>query len=157
MFEPVFRVNWSGSELPSLGGAGAVLLPQDSAAEITNRGNEAHLRMQWETAIDLYNQALSVDNKYYIAHFNLGLTHQNWSQRINTPASRNAQLDIGSNSFDSALNLRPNEAVVFAHLGIVAHYLHEYQKAIEFFDRAIQGTTDPLIKAEYHYNRVQPH
>ena len=121
---------------------------------ITHQANIAHLNQQWQTAIDLYKQALEIDPKYYIALFNLGLTHQNYAERLSIAGARNAHLSSAHSAFEAAQNLRPNEPAVRAHLGIVAHYRHEYQQAIEHFDRAIQSTTDPLIKADYHYNKA---
>jgi tetratricopeptide (TPR) repeat protein len=133
---------------------GTSLLPPNSSAEITNRGNEAHLRQQWQTAIDLYTQALEKDPQYYIALFNLGLTHQRWAERLTADHAKNSHLILARSAFEQARTLRPTEPAVFAHLGIVAHHLHDFSQAREYFDDAIQATTDPQMKADFLYNQA---
>ena len=74
-------VCFSGVQTTAAAINGTSLLTPNSPAEITNRGNEAHLRQQWQTAIDFYTEAIEKDPQYYIALFNLGLTHQRWGRK----------------------------------------------------------------------------
>ena len=132
----------------------ATILKPDSPEEITNRANEAHAQKQWKTASELYQLALDKNPEYFIAIFNLGLTYQRWAERQITKNDKNSKYFRARDAFREAKMLRPNDPAVLAHLGIIAHHLHEYQEAKDFFDEAIKNTTDPYVKSDFYYNKA---
>ena len=76
------------------------------------------------------------------------------AERLSVDHARNSHLILARDAFENARTLRPTEPAVFAHLGIVAHHLHDFAQAREYFDDAIQATTDPQLKADFLYNKA---
>lgn len=92
--------------------------PEVRALRIWGEGLEAHKRQDWDAAIRLYEQALSVDGACLNAAYNLGLVHK---ARGNAAAAAAA--------FRRALAIEPGMTKARYMLGVVLRDLKDYGEA----------------------------
>ena len=96
---------------------------------------------QFETAIEFYEQAITINPLYYKAHYNLGgALHEM------------GKLKASIKSFEKALSIKPDYAEANNNIGSVFKELGQSDNAIMSFKKAIQIKPDYF---EAHYNLGQ--
>ncbi len=102
-------------------------------------------RGEWNKAIDAYNRALSLDNKYAEAFYNLGNAYLSEAmERRNTKP-----LQKSSENFQKAIEVDPNYPAPYFGLGRVCQILRNSDGAIENLKKAVELRPD--FDAAYYY------
>ena len=126
------------------------LIKEGSAADLTARGNTALHNRRYDTAIAHFQRALEIDQNYFYALYNLGLTYQE-----RHPARHRHEFHCSrcTSLLHARATSAPNNAEVQNNLGIIAYNLQEFQLSAQLFQAAHEKATNKSHSAEYAYNR----
>ena len=117
------------------------VLEAGSSEQLTALGNEALMQGRFETAIEHYRRALTVDKTSFQATFNLALAYQNLDK--DSEASR---------WYDEALKISPKHAEVLCNLGYLSFRAKDWVQAEERFLLAARQAAGSTGAADYWYN-----
>ena len=117
------------------------VLEAGSSEQLTALGNVALMQGRFETAIEHYRRALTVDKTSFQATFNLALAYQNLDK--DSEASR---------WYDEALKISPKHAEVLCNLGYLSFRAKDWVQAEERFLLAARQAAGSTGAADYWYN-----
>ncbi|MGB3138586.1 MAG: tetratricopeptide repeat protein [Nodosilinea sp.] len=112
--------------------------PKLKLGALINFGSLKKAQGDFESAIDLFQQAIAVDPTLAIAHYNLGTAHR-----------ARGYLDEAIAAYRSAIALDPVHAAAHQNLGVALFKLGQLPEALDAFQRAIAiyEKTDPATAA----------
>ena len=127
----------------ALGAAENVVLEEDTPAFHTLQGNVLLSERKYESAIEQYRKALSLDGTYFYAQFNIALAHQT----IGKP-------EEARRWYEEALRSRPDHHEVVCNLGFLAFQAGDFEQAERRFQDAanLASSTSPGDAADYWFN-----
>ncbi len=127
----------------ALAAAETVVLEEDTPAFHTLQGNVLLSERKYESAIEQYRKALSLEPAYFYAQFNLALAFQS----ISKP-------EEARRWYEEALRTRPDHHEVVCNLGYLAYLAGDYEQAERRFQDAanLAGSTSPGDAADYWFN-----
>jgi tetratricopeptide (TPR) repeat protein len=126
----------------ALVGAEQVVLEEETAAYHTLQGNVLLSERKYDSAIEQYRRALTLDAGYFYAQFNLALANQALGR-----------LDEARRWYQEALRSRPDHHEVVCNLGFLAFRAGDFEEAARRFqDAANLAHNDPDDAADYWYN-----
>ena len=127
----------------ALAAAETVVLEEDTPAFHTLQGNVLLSERKYESAIEQYRKALSLDNTYFYAQFNIALAHQS----IGKP-------EEARRWYEEALRTRPDHHEVVCNLGFIAFLAGDFEQAERRFQDAanLASSTSPGDAADYWFN-----
>lgn len=127
----------------ALAAAETVVLEEDTPAFHTLQGNVLLSERKYESAIEQYRKALSLDPAYFYAQFNIALAHQS----IGKP-------EEARRWYEEALRSRPDHHEVVCNLGYLAFLAGDYEQAERRFQDAanLASSTSPGDAADYWFN-----
>ncbi len=94
---------------------------------------------EYEKAIEYYQKAIEMDEKWAVPYFNLGIVYKNLKE-----------YEKAIEYYQKAIEMDEKWAVPYNNLGIVYKNLKEYEKAIEYYQKAIEMDE----KWAYPYNNL---
>lgn len=127
----------------ALAAAETVVLEEDTPAFHTLQGNVLLSERKYESAIEQYRKALSLDSTYFYAQFNIALAHQS----IGKP-------EEARRWYEEALRTRPDHHEVVCNLGFIAFLAGDFEQAERRFQDAanLASSTSPGDAADYWFN-----
>jgi tetratricopeptide (TPR) repeat protein len=127
----------------ALAAAESVVLEEDTPAFHTLQGNVLLSERKYESAIEQYRKALSLDGTYFYAQFNIALAHQT----IGKP-------EEARRWYEEALRSRPDHHEVVCNLGFLAFMAGDFEQAERRFQDAanLASATSPGDAADYWFN-----
>ena len=137
------------------------------------RANKASDNQEYEKAIELYDEAIKLNDKFTWAYFNRGLAHKDLGNHQEALEDYNKAIALDSEDvdayinrglvyealkeyekaladYDKAIALNTEDADVYNNRGIVYEALKEYEKALADYDKAIALNTED---ADAYINR----
>jgi tetratricopeptide (TPR) repeat protein len=117
------------------------VLEVGSAAQLTALGNEALMQRRYETAIEHYRRALTVDKTSFQATFNLALSYQSLDKDIEA-----------RRWYDAALKISPDHPEVLCNLGYLSFRADAWQTAEDYFLEAARQAAGSSLAADYWFN-----
>jgi len=127
----------------TLAAAESVVLEEDTPAFHTLQGNVLLSERKYESAIEQYRKALSLDGAYFYAQFNIALAHQT----IGKP-------EEARRWYEEALRSRPDNHEVVCNLGFLAFLAGDFTQAERRFQDAanLASSSSPSDAADYWFN-----
>lgn len=127
---------------PLASAAELAVLEAGSAAQLTALGNEALMQGRYETAIEQYRRALTVEPAAFHALFNLALAYQQLGQT-----------DEARRRYEDALKVSHDHPEVLCNLGFLAFRAGDFTQAVERFQEAArQAAGSASDAADYWFN-----
>jgi tetratricopeptide (TPR) repeat protein len=117
------------------------VLEAGSSEQLTALGNEALMQGRFETAIEHYRRALTVDRTSFQATFNLALAYQNLDKD-----------EEARRWYDGALKISPDNAEVLCNLGYLSFRAKAWEQAEDHFLQAARQSAGTTAAADYWYN-----
>lgn len=98
------------------------------SAYLYNNLGQAYFESQdFDAAINNYEKALGLDDRYFDTWFNLGLTYK-----------KTNKINESINAYNNALSIKPKDSSVYFNLGNLYEELNETIKAIENYEKAYE-------------------
>ncbi|MBN2184872.1 MAG: tetratricopeptide repeat protein [Candidatus Krumholzibacteriota bacterium] len=101
------------------------------AKKLNNAGVMNYHNGQYEHALELFKEAVAIDDSFTEAHNNLGLTYTEMNQE-----------EKATESFKKAIELDPELGATYNNLGYVFYRTGSYVEAVEMYNEAIGRSKD---------------